>query len=331
MEWDPCILDSTTSNDEKWFDAVCNLSKHLISSPFDEFGNYRYREADLHYFDAGEIPTVEDDISVFNVDDEVHNAILSVNEHANQSKSSEGNKNFANFIPSKSPTVSKKKALDYEALRPFFLHTTADVVKRTFEATTQYARTNIGGLQLKKTFKTPFPACNIHRRNEAVATDTIYSDTPAIDDGSKIAQLYVGRDTLVTDVFGIKTEKQFVNTLEDNIRKRGAMDKLISDRAQVEISGRVLDILRSYVIDSWQSEPHYQHQNFAERRYSTVKPLVNVLLNLTGAPAYCWLLALVYVCFVLNYTATKSLNWRTPIEKLTGSTPDISSLLYFQF
>ena len=184
---------------------------------------------------------------------------------------------------------------------------------------------------MKKTFRTPFPACNVHRRNEAVATDTVFSDVAAIDNGSMAAQLFVGRESLVTDVYGVKTEKQFVNTLEDNIRKRGAMDKLISDRAQVEISNRVLSILRGYMIDSWQSEPHYQHQNFAERRYATIKPLVNTLLNLCGAPAYCWLLALCYVCFVLNHTAVGSLHWRTPIEKLTGSTPDISSLLCFQF
>ena len=57
------------------------------------------------------------------------------------------------------------------------------------------------------------------------------------------------------------------------------MDKLISDRAQLEISKRCLDILRAYCIDDWQSEPHYQHQNYAERRYATIKPLVNLLLN----------------------------------------------------
>ena len=28
-----------------------------------------------------------------------------------------------------------------------------------------------------------------------------------------------------------------------------------------------------YVIYSWQSEPHYQHQNFAERRYSTLRDM----------------------------------------------------------
>ena len=109
------------------------------------------------------------------------------------------------------------------------------------------------------------------------------------------------------------------------------MDKLISDSAQVEVGKRVKDILRALVIDDWQSEPHYQHQNFAERRYSTIKPMVNKLLDRTGAPAYCWLLALLYVIFVLNHTAVHSLNWRTPIESLTGSTPDISSLVLFRF
>ena len=56
----------------------------------------------------------------------------------------------------------------------------------------------------------------------------------------------------------MKTDKQFVNILEDVIRQRGAMDKLISDRAQVEITGRVKDILRAYVIGNWCSEPHQQ-------------------------------------------------------------------------
>jgi len=84
-----------------------------------------------------------------------------------------------------------------------------------------------------------------------VATDTVYSDTPAIDDGATCAQVFVGRDTLVADVYGMKSDKQFVDTLEDNIHKRGAMDKLISDSAQVEISNKVKDFLHAYCIDDW--------------------------------------------------------------------------------
>jgi hypothetical protein len=49
------------------------------------------------------------------------------------------------------------------------------------------------------------------------------------------------------------------------------MDKLISDRAAVEISAKVLDVLRYLQIDSWQSEPHMQHQNFAKNRWRDLK------------------------------------------------------------
>ena len=48
------------------------------------------------------------------------------------------------------------------------------------------------------------------------------------------------------------------------IHEWGAMDKLLSDQAQVEISQQVKDILHAYHIGDWQSEPLQQHQNFAE-------------------------------------------------------------------
>ena len=49
----------------------------------------------------------------------------------------------------------------------------------------------------------------------------------------------------------MKTDWQFVNVLLDNIRQWGAMTKLISDRAQVEISSKVQDILQNYIIKDW--------------------------------------------------------------------------------
>ena len=77
-------------------------------------------------------------------------------------------------------------------------------------------------------------------------------------------QVFIGRKSIVIDVYSIASTKHFVNTLEDVIRKQGAMDKLISDNADAEVSARVKDILRALCIDDWQSEPHYQWQNFAE-------------------------------------------------------------------
>ena len=153
---------------------------------------------------------------------------------------------------------------DFEVLRPKFAWLPADVIQKTFDVTTRWA-TSVEHLPFRKHFKSRFPAFNVYRRNEPVATDTIYSDTPAVDNGATSAQVFVGTKTLVTDVYGMKTDKEFVNTLQDNIRKRGAMDKLVSDRAQTELSKKVLDILRNYIIDDWQSEPYHEHQNPAER------------------------------------------------------------------
>ena len=102
-------------------------------------------------------------------------------------------------------------------------------------------------------------------------------------DGSIAAVIFVGTETQVTDVYGIKLDKQFINTLEDNITHRGAPHKLISDSAHVLIGNKVQDILHTLCIDSWQSEPYQQHQNAAERRYQTIKRAANHVLDCTGA------------------------------------------------
>ena len=64
------------------------------------------------------------------------------------------------------------------------------------------------------------------------------------------SQVFVGKDTLVADAYPMKSWKQFVNTLEDNIRRRGAIDKLLSASAKTEISNKVMDILRAYHISN---------------------------------------------------------------------------------
>jgi len=125
-------------------------------------------------------------------------------------------------------------------------------LKQTFEVTTQYAWLPMISL-LKKWYKSPFPALNVHRRDEPLATDTIYLDTLAVDSGITIAQVFAGVVSLVTDVYAIKTNQQFINTLEDQIQTGGAPIKLISDRAQVKISNQVNKILHAYCINDWQS------------------------------------------------------------------------------
>ena len=124
--------------------------------------------------------------------------------------------------------------------------------------------------------------------------------------------------------YGIKSQKQFINTLYDNIKTRGAMDTIITDSGKYEISKKITDLLRSLFIKQYESEPYHQHENKAEQHYDVVKRYINTLMNLTGSQAHCWLLCLVYVCALLNVTESSTLNGITPIQALTGQVPDIS-------
>ena len=150
---------------------------------------------------------------------------------------------------------------DWHGLCPVFAWTSPSSIKNTFHVTTRHGTAPHTQDYIKKHLKSRNPVFNIPRCSEAVATDTIFSDTPAVDDGSTMAQFFCGRDTLVCDAYGIKSTKQFINTLSDNIRKQGAMDTLISDGGKYEISKQVTDLLRSLFIQDYQSEPYHQHQN----------------------------------------------------------------------
>lgn len=228
-----------------------------------------------------------------------------------------------------SPHVAVEEP-DPEALRPFFAFLPAEIVKRTLRATTQYARVPMSDT-MQRFYKSPFPALNIPRRDEDLLVDIIYSDTPAIDDGSTSAAIYSGKISHVLDVFGMKRDSQFVNTLEDVIRDRGAPTRLLSDHAMTIRSNRVLDVLRSLCIGQWTSEPHRQHQNTMERRYQTAKRITNIVMERSGCPPSCWLLCLQYVCTVLNCTVCRSLDWKIPLTVLLGTTIDVSPLLRFHW
>lgn len=143
---------------------------------------------------------------------------------------------------------------DYKTLQSLFGWLPIDVICKTFERMPQHTHLPAGS-NLKQFFKSSFPALNHPSRNEDVATDTIYYNTLAIDNGSTMSQLYFGLDTHISDIYSIKTEIQFVNTLEDNICKWGAMRCLLSNRTQVEISKRVHDILHALIMASGSLSP----------------------------------------------------------------------------
>ena len=303
-EWDPSVLDYThTSGDGEPPWSNDPDERFAFDPSFDEFGDYTQRAIQT-------LSILEDSSSTL-----TPCPTLMTNQHVFRT--------YQHDVSHEAP--------DYEKFRPYFGWVNVDAVQKTMEQSTQWGVSLPNTYFMKRHLKSRNPALNIPMRHEAVATDTVFSDTPAVDSGVKQAQVFVCTDTLVADAYPMKSGKQFVNTLEDNIRRRGAMDKLLSDSAKTEISNKVMDILRAYHISNWHSEPYNQNQNPAEWRYRTIKSLANTVLNRSGAPANCWLLCLIYVCYLLNHIACNALDGKLSLLALTGLTPDISIIFLFTF
>jgi hypothetical protein len=225
------------------------LNLHLLypNPMYDEYGEFRGRvlinkcEWQVHYFNALNTKPSSDN-------DEFHDAL----EQFVDNPDSVINliiyrANCARYVCDHETVEAAPKFVmtsepDYGQLRPCLGWLSIDAIKKTFKHTIKLACMPMSTI-LKKRYKSPNSALNVRPHDEPVATDTIYSDTPVIECGITSAQLFVGTKTHTADVYPIKSDKQFVNTLLDNITQRGAPTKLIGDRAQVEISERVKQVL----------------------------------------------------------------------------------------
>ena len=54
-------------------------------------------------------------------------------------------------------------------------------------------------------------------------------------------------------------------------------------------------------------------------------------MNWSGAPANCWLLCLIYVCYLLKHISCAALDGKIFPFALTGTMPDTSIILLFIF
>jgi hypothetical protein len=217
-DWDPSVMDHAMGENEHWFDAVEAMEDIPTTNVFDEYGNYIHRVHDEACGPPPKDDAAGDEVSRISIDHLIIECMQSCHT-ASTSPTDDGSDGDVRLNVG-APQVSKKEP-DYERLRPYFGWLPIEAIKRTFQHTTQYAHLPVRTL-LKRRYKSPNPALNVFRRNESLACDVVYSNTPAVDNGSTLAVIFVGLDTQVTDIYGIKSDKQFVNTLEDNIRERGA-------------------------------------------------------------------------------------------------------------
>jgi hypothetical protein len=150
VEWDPTVLDHAFTDDSQWGKDNPEIVDLISDSAYNAFGQYRHRvEVNKHVYFAR-----------FNSDDiDYHIDQCVVNAHSTETDPDSSTINIPKTINKKSP--------DYNKLRPFFGRLDADIIKNTFEHTTQYARLPTG-TTLRRAFRSPNPALNVVCQNKIV-------------------------------------------------------------------------------------------------------------------------------------------------------------------
>ena len=183
--WDPKVLDNMLSNRSDWYNIVKDIGDKPYEGPFDEHGEYKKREP------ATKQPTAPTPLLADNTSEEEaqlleleaqfqHQDIRHVFEEASNLNKIYVCENDSEFVKpetviSAQPKTVKTAPPDYKKYRPYFLQVPEEKVRKTFENTTQYAIGVNTGKHITNTFKSPFPAHNVWRRNEPVASDTIFA------------------------------------------------------------------------------------------------------------------------------------------------------------
>ena len=151
-----------------------DLPNDSVSPLFDIYRDYRHRQAVRSHDTADSNP-------------DLRNGLLPNEPHL-----------YITFEQDISPHERETflKEPDYTSFIPIFGCQAVDIIKSTFAATMQYVRFPMS-THLTRHFNAPFPALNVHKRQEDVATDTVYSELLIVDTHKSsfivgLIPLYVG-------------------------------------------------------------------------------------------------------------------------------------------
>jgi hypothetical protein len=117
------------------------------------------------------------------------------------------------------------------------------------------------------------------------------------------------------------------------IQDVGIPKNFLTDGAKEEQDGEWKHIIKHYHIRTHVTEPRSPWQNRAEAGICELKKLVRRALKKTAAPSDLWCYALEWAARITSLTAHSlpALQSRTPEERVTGRTPDISEYAHFSF
>jgi len=204
--------------------------------------------------------------------------------------------------------------------------------KQTIKVTTQRGiRSAI--LPLSRRYRTDRMYHPKKLRGPKFYTDTLFGRCKSVSNNT-CAQIFANEHQFVK-AYPMESKAMAGKALRQFIRDFGVPERLTSDGASEQVGPNTdfMKNIRKYEIEHHVSEPGRPQQNRAESVIREVKRRWFRLMVKQKVPKRLWDYGIVWVCEVMSLTANSSfsLDGRTPMEKVTGETPDISEYLDFTF
>ena len=202
-----------------------------------------------------------------------------------------------------------------------------ETVKNTFLCTTQLVPSVQHENQVypKDHHVARFPIL-AHRR----LTETVYADPVQYNvGGTQEYALFIScRDSKLRAIYPLgrkKSATKMLDALYDFVREYGVPHTLYSDYgSDCNVSEAWKRFARLLVVPQRNSEANHHESNYVERSWQEVKQKGFNIMRENVIPDKHTFAIYQYICDCLNHTAVSSIDNRTPLEVLTGDTPDIS-------
>ena len=117
---------------------------------------------------------------------------------------------------------------------------------------------------LQRHIKAWFKWTNVHRLQQTISTNPIFSNVKSAFDGYTMAQVFYGCTSHCINVYAMKSKAEFPVTYRDFICDHGAPAILRRDNAKEENGPAIKDIQCELLVKDEFIEPHHPQQNLVE-------------------------------------------------------------------
>ncbi len=206
--------------------------------------------------------------------------------------------------------------------------TSLDVATKTLRVTTQQGIRRLDS-NLTRRFRTRQTHLRYSHVRTDVFSDTLFSDVKSAR-GYTCGQLFVTAQDFA-EFYPMRNKSEAPYKLDLFCKSYGLPQTLITDNALEETKGEWEKVVKEYLLKQRTTEPYSGWQNRAELEIRELMKHHRRIMHRNRCPESLWCYGMEYTKSIRQLAAKPNLDWRTPMEVLTGETPDCTEYIEFDF